>query len=519
METFNLITGSDVVYIKGRDCGYCKQKKEAIEDGYSLDSYKQKCKAGSPVEFSKYPNSSMMGFMIYMCSLDCYEQLMKRGFRRSGTFLYRNDPLRNCCRLYTIRTNLDFIRHPSRELRHTINRFEKFIRDDTPKISKHSPGVKFNIKERIMRIETDPIIKKRFHTVIESIEPNEEKFQLFKKYQMCVHKEKENEVTMKGFTRFLCKTPFNSKHVVHTPEYWKKLNSEWRKGRFENDTSSTFEVKGPVHECYYLDDKLIAIGVLDILSESVSSVYLIWDPDYAHLGLGNLSALHELVLTEMLGKKYYYMGYYIDDCPKMRYKAKFGGEILDVCSCKYVSLDRAKKNISDNRLVVFEQQGLENVDNGFPLNEFEIGDPDEGEIEQFDNESQLTNVAENIYGFKGGAFTKSERAVKRLEINIPYLKEFFEKLPDQKAYWKSDGKESLPLPLVVPGLIPLWQMNEWEQNHRLKWLLKNVYVCSQTSLTFHRYDPERDQQMFPQIFDFIRLLGPDQFKHPMLYIF
>jgi arginine-tRNA-protein transferase len=62
-----------------------------------------------------------------------------------------------------------------------------------------------------------------------------------------------------------------------------------------------------------LDGRLICVGVLDVLPRCVSSVYLFYDPDYAHLSLGNYSALREILYTRGLaatipGLKYYYMG-------------------------------------------------------------------------------------------------------------------------------------------------------------------------------------------------------------------
>lgn len=48
---------------------------------------------------------------------------------------------------------------------------------------------------------------------------------------------------------------------------------------------------GSFHQHYILDGKIIAVGVLDILSKCVSSVYLYYDPDYSFLSLGTYSAL------------------------------------------------------------------------------------------------------------------------------------------------------------------------------------------------------------------------------------
>jgi len=48
---------------------------------------------------------------------------------------------------------------------------------------------------------------------------------------------------------------------------------------------------GSFHQQYWLDDKLIAVGVIDILPKCVSSVYLFYDPDYYHMVLGTYSSL------------------------------------------------------------------------------------------------------------------------------------------------------------------------------------------------------------------------------------
>ncbi|QPG76665.1 hypothetical protein FOA43_004059 [Brettanomyces nanus] len=478
-----------------------------MSQGYSLDSYRALYEKGSVEEYSKYPNSTTIGFIIYLCTTECYERLMNMGFRRSGTFLYRSDLLRNCCRLYTIRTNLKFIQHATKGHRHTVNRFETFLKGKDQKQKKHSAGVSFNLKERILNLETtvDP---DRFHTVIGPIHATEQKYLLFKKYQIRVHHEKEDDISFKGFKRFLCQTPFEGNVVDHNEAYWKRLNENWRNGSFEESDSD--EIVGPVHECYYLDNQLVAIAVLDILPESISSVYLIWDPDYAHLGLGNLSALRELVLTQMLGKKYYYMGYYIDDCPKMRYKAKFGGEILDVCSGKYVRLDRARPFIEGGKLAVLKIK-RDNEDTSLVLNEFEMQDGMDDET--IIKDEPLINVAEQIYGIDGGSFTKAERTAQKLPESL-----ISHSASSNEDYWRSDEKETVKLPAVSPGLMPLWQINEIYQDGSLKKSLENAYLYDQDNPGYYQFQADRDSKRMKLLVDLIRLIGLKQFEYPTLCI-
>ena len=60
--------------------------------------------------------------------------------------------------------------------------------------------------------------------------------------------------------------------------------------------------------------------MIDLIPDGLSSVYLYYDPDEHHLALGKYTALKEIEFCQQHGLKYYYMGYYIHSCPKMRYK-------------------------------------------------------------------------------------------------------------------------------------------------------------------------------------------------------
>ena len=57
-------------------------------------------------------------------------------------------------------------------------------------------------------------------------------------------------------------------------------------------------------------------------------MYLFYDTDFKFLSLGKLSALKEIEWLRTVGMsaspalKYYYMGFYIPNCPKMRYKVR-----------------------------------------------------------------------------------------------------------------------------------------------------------------------------------------------------
>jgi arginine-tRNA-protein transferase len=81
---------------------------------------------------------------------------------------------------------------------------------------------------------------------------------------------------------------------------------------------------------YYIDNKLVAVDLIDILDDGISSIYFYYDPDYARYSLGVYSLIVQIELTKMLDKKWVYLGYWVDGCKAFEYKTNFKPtEILD----------------------------------------------------------------------------------------------------------------------------------------------------------------------------------------------
>lgn len=74
---------------------------------------------------------------------------------------------------------------------------------------------------------------------------------------------------------------------------------------------------------YYDGDKLIGVGIVDEAEDALSSNYFYYDTDYLERRLGVLSILKEILLARVMGKKYYYLGFYIEGTAKMSYKKFF----------------------------------------------------------------------------------------------------------------------------------------------------------------------------------------------------
>ena len=74
---------------------------------------------------------------------------------------------------------------------------------------------------------------------------------------------------------------------------------------------------------YRIDDRLVAVGILDLGATASSSVYFYFDPDFAQYSPGTWSALFEIEMAAQWGLDHYYLGYYIPGCDAMNYKARF----------------------------------------------------------------------------------------------------------------------------------------------------------------------------------------------------
>ena len=106
---------------------------------------------------------------------------------------------------------------------------------------------------------------------------------------MTIHKESEEKVSSrKSWERFLVNGPME----LSLPDG----QDEDDDGRFSSgkpvDINSRESIPlGQYHMEYRFgeEEKLIAVGVLDLLPNCLSSVYLFYDPDYEEMQLGKVS--------------------------------------------------------------------------------------------------------------------------------------------------------------------------------------------------------------------------------------
>lgn len=74
---------------------------------------------------------------------------------------------------------------------------------------------------------------------------------------------------------------------------------------------------------YYLGDRLIAVGYVDALAEGLSAIYFFWDPADAKRSLGTFNILMMIDAAQARGLPHVYLGYYVEGCRSLEYKAKF----------------------------------------------------------------------------------------------------------------------------------------------------------------------------------------------------
>lgn len=74
---------------------------------------------------------------------------------------------------------------------------------------------------------------------------------------------------------------------------------------------------------FIIDDKIVAIGYSDILSDSISLIYFFYDPDYVDYSLGVHSVLTHILIAKNLNKSYIYPGYWIENHKSMGYKERY----------------------------------------------------------------------------------------------------------------------------------------------------------------------------------------------------
>jgi arginine-tRNA-protein transferase len=74
---------------------------------------------------------------------------------------------------------------------------------------------------------------------------------------------------------------------------------------------------------YFAAERLVCVSYVDELPDALSIIYCFYDPEERHRSLGTYNILRALEEAARRGKTYVHLGYYVEGCPSMRYKATF----------------------------------------------------------------------------------------------------------------------------------------------------------------------------------------------------
>jgi len=184
-------------------------------------------------------------------STEQYDSLVKRGFRRSGTLVYRPH-CASCQACVPVRVPVRVF-EPNRAQRRTM--------------------------------------KRNADLAVTEIEPclDDEHFDLYRKYQSMRHTGGSmDDPDPAKFEDFLV----------------------------SSDMDTTFiDMR--------LDGKLICVAVMDRLVDGLSAIYTFFDPEHAPRSLGTYAVLWQIFAAQSASLDWLYLGYWIDDCDKMKYKTDY----------------------------------------------------------------------------------------------------------------------------------------------------------------------------------------------------
>lgn len=74
---------------------------------------------------------------------------------------------------------------------------------------------------------------------------------------------------------------------------------------------------------YFDGDRLIGVALMDEVPDAVSLVYCFYHPEWRDRSPGTFSILHQILYAQATNRQYAYLGYWIEDCPSMKYKSRF----------------------------------------------------------------------------------------------------------------------------------------------------------------------------------------------------
>jgi arginine-tRNA-protein transferase len=74
---------------------------------------------------------------------------------------------------------------------------------------------------------------------------------------------------------------------------------------------------------YFVGDRLVGVGYMDVLPEGLSAIYFFHDPEEGRRSLGTFNVLNAIDQARRRRLPHVYLGYYVEGCRSLEYKARF----------------------------------------------------------------------------------------------------------------------------------------------------------------------------------------------------
>jgi len=119
---------------------------------------------------------------------------------------------------------------------------------------------------------------------------------------------------------------FKQKHFDLYLKYQNKRHSYINNDQNNLDDYNDFLIKSNVKSKlieFWDGDLLKIVSIVDIVSDGISAVYTFYDPDDEKVSYGTYSIIWLINWCKAQQLKYMYLGYWIGECNKMKYKTNF----------------------------------------------------------------------------------------------------------------------------------------------------------------------------------------------------
>ncbi|HFB66771.1 MAG TPA: arginyltransferase [Aeromonadales bacterium] len=140
-----------------------------------------------------------------------------------------------------------------------------------------------------------------------------------KSQKRCIKKNRRLKMISNNHPEFESYMPLYRKYINsrHTDGDMYPANLEQFKQFLHSSWCETLALE------WYLEEELVAVAFTDVLADSLSAIYTIFDPELSRYSLGTFAITQQVEMAKHMHRKYLYLGFWIKPCRVMSYKGNF----------------------------------------------------------------------------------------------------------------------------------------------------------------------------------------------------